>query len=933
MSFARPRIARHFLSACLVAVTGLIFAITVGEAREKLRKQSDGVIEEIQRPSRHGYEDVIVEMAPLHPWRGAAVKPSAPAAATLAKPAPAKDAEPVEAAAKAPEPASSDVQQVPSTPAAKAVDALKEDPQKEAAKTVAGESVKDAASNTAVSGEKKADVKNASGQVPGQSETQPGTAAAPAVSAAANSAAPVTNPTANAAAPTAPASAVSAAAIEATVQPAAPQQPAAANAGNSGPAGAPAPSPVAIDPAPLASAASAIQPDATQLQPVTNAGAPPQAIAPPQASLAIGKASETDAKPIVLGEPLADPSKASNPTPISPVVAQAPQGSAALAPAQAPTAAVVPLAQEQNPAPLVAKGEAQPNAPKPQAEAVAPQTIAPAVVQNEEAKAYDILLARGIKGPSEVRLSERATMWLPAGRVFLEAEQARKLLGVERGSWDDATQGVVLPSAGGPQWMAYVDLLDDGYIKDDESKSLDANLLLATYKAGVASQNPGRIRLGLTPLEVTGWLEAPTYDAKHHLSSCIGATGQGSQKPEDRIVNCTSFALGRQGAIKVIVAGDEAAFAHFKGEAATLANTIVYDKGETYEDADLSMDRVAGYGLVGLLTGAVALKKLAGAAVVASVAKKAGLLAIVVAKVLKLWKLLLGGLAIILLGVRWVSRKRKPAKAEVREEKPVQPVKPVSAPIWTRAMVALRAKFAKADHKAAAPQDASAGAALEQTAAIAEQSESKALASKGSLFATLREKAASIRIFHKSAEKAPDDGAMKASSNDVAGEAPYSTVQAAAQSPGSALSKLASLMRGQAPQAAQANAESASESPASALAKLAARMRKQSPQAVVAVDLSRATNRKSQVIGASSGFEAPTAVSSDLRASSDLPNQASKSVVSQPSAANAVSVPVASMAADSAVLFDDPLGLVEPGDEAAAASAISAREALREAQG
>jgi len=53
------------------------------------------------------------------------------------------------------------------------------------------------------------------------------------------------------------------------------------------------------------------------------------------------------------------------------------------------------------------------------------------------------------------------------------------------------------------------------------------------------------------------------------------------------------------------------------------------------------MDKVAGYSLVGLLTGAVALKKLAGAAAAAVVAKKAGLLAVLAVKALKLWKLLL----------------------------------------------------------------------------------------------------------------------------------------------------------------------------------------------------------------------------------------------------------------------------------------------------
>ena len=42
---------------------------------------------EIQRPSRRGYDDIIVEMEPLHPWRGATVAKPAEAAAKLAKPA------------------------------------------------------------------------------------------------------------------------------------------------------------------------------------------------------------------------------------------------------------------------------------------------------------------------------------------------------------------------------------------------------------------------------------------------------------------------------------------------------------------------------------------------------------------------------------------------------------------------------------------------------------------------------------------------------------------------------------------------------------------------------------------------------------------------------------------------------------------------------
>ena len=164
-----------------------------------------------------------------------------------------------------------------------------------------------------------------------------------------------------------------------------------------------------------------------------------------------------------------------------------------------------------------------------------------------ETLAYAALLAQGVRGPVEVRLADRATMWLPANRVYLDGEQARKLLGAGK-SWDNATQGVVLPATSRPDWMAYVSLVDDGYISDQDAKAMDPEAVLGTYKAKVAAENPARARQGLSPLEVTGWMEAPRYDAKHRLGSCVGATLLGSKSPDDRIVNCSSFALGDQGA-------------------------------------------------------------------------------------------------------------------------------------------------------------------------------------------------------------------------------------------------------------------------------------------------------------------------------------------------------------------------------------------------
>ena len=147
-----------------------------------------------------------------------------------------------------------------------------------------------------------------------------------------------------------------------------------------------------------------------------------------------------------------------------------------------------------------------------------------------ETLSYAALLAQGVRGPVEVRLADRATMWLPANRVYLDGEQARKLLGAGK-NWDNATQGVVLPATSRPDWMAYVSLVDDGYISDQDAKAMDPEAVLGTYKAKVAAENPARARQGLSPLEVTGWMEAPRYDAKHRLSSCLGATAARIEEP------------------------------------------------------------------------------------------------------------------------------------------------------------------------------------------------------------------------------------------------------------------------------------------------------------------------------------------------------------------------------------------------------------------
>ncbi|MGA8172284.1 MAG: DUF2167 domain-containing protein, partial [Methylocystis sp.] len=513
-------------------------------------------------------------------------------------------------------------------------------------------------------------------------------------------------------------------------------------------------------------------------------------------------------------------------------------GEAAMPVAAATVAQAVKPADSATAPTPVAKLEAKPDAKPPVASAPnVPSAQAPtAQVQNNqapntEAEAYAALLAQGAHGPIEVRLADRATLWLPAGRVFLDGAQARKALGAARGV-NNATLGVVLPATSRPDWMAYVSLIDDGHIADQDGKSFDANAMLGTLKAKVAAENLERTRAGLSSLEITGWIEAPSYDAKHNLSSCIGSTPLGSKNADDRFVNCSSYALGGQGALKIVVAGKEANLARFKGEASSLVDTIVYDKGRGYEDMDLTPVKTAPYGLVTLVTG-VDLNRLA-VANAAGAVKKLGLIALLVVYAVKFGKFVLIGVAAVAAAVRWMRRKRKPAVDMTPKKQEV-----VSEPIWRRLIQAARAKLASRGKKAmpvaasaneAAPDAEELEALDPERARKPEQAAARpARSGLGAKLALLRGKLPSLPFMRKPSELKPVAEAASPSQTASIARPSVAARPAVASPPVVA--------------AAVEQVRHDDEPSASPLARLAYVMRKKAPEPPVHVDLSRVERR------------------------------------------------------------------------------------------
>ncbi len=269
-------------------------------------------------------------------------------------------------------------------------------------------------------------------------------------------------------------------------------------------------------------------------------------------------------------------------------------------------------------------------------------------------QAYAALLQEGVRGPTQLRIGDRATLSLPYGYVFLDAEKARDLLDGDEGALDEGNFGVILPSTRSPTWMAYVDLIEQGNIKEDDAKALSPARLLPALATATVAQNVERGRNGLAPLTVSDWIATPKYlPARHSLSSCLSVIDGAALDPQARLVNCASLWLGRRGAIEILVAGALPNLVSFEREAVALGEKLTYDPDAAYERYLPGVDDDAGYGLVSLAGGIVGLKSIAASVAAAGAGKAQDLL---LYRIVDYWEALLTALIAPALGIYWFLR-------------------------------------------------------------------------------------------------------------------------------------------------------------------------------------------------------------------------------------------------------------------------------------
>ncbi|WP_312587281.1 DUF2167 domain-containing protein [Comamonas terrigena] len=264
----------------------------------------------------------------------------------------------------------------------------------------------------------------------------------------------------------------------------------------------------------------------------------------------------------------------------------------------------------------------------------------PAPQPTEAEKRYqEIVNLQWQHGPSKVNIGSNASIEIPKNHAFLDAANTRKFLELNGNPPQDNNYTIAPDSL---EWFAILEFADTGYITDDDK--IDPDALMKAFKEGDDASNKQRKKLNMEAIYTDGWAVPPHYDDKtKQLEWGIQLHSDSGHKN----VNYTSRILGREGFMNaILVADDDMLDQNITSFKHALAG-FSYNPGKTYAEF-LPGDKVAGYGLTGLILGGAA-----------AVATKKGFWAAIAGAAAAFWKVIVAAVIAALAGIASIFKKKQ----------------------------------------------------------------------------------------------------------------------------------------------------------------------------------------------------------------------------------------------------------------------------------
>ncbi len=220
-----------------------------------------------------------------------------------------------------------------------------------------------------------------------------------------------------------------------------------------------------------------------------------------------------------------------------------------------------------------------------------------------------------------------ATIKLQSGFRYLDSADATKVLSDLWGNPRQQTLGMIFPPESAESdsfWGVIVEGFEmEGYVKDEDADKLDAAKMLKEIQDGQKEANVQRKQQGYSELEIVGWAMPPIYDREaKKLTWALDIKRVGGDRHS---VNYYIRILGRRGYLVLNALGGLDQVKEIEAATPQVLAMVEFNEGHRYADFDEKKgDKVATYGIAGLILGAVGLKALAKVGLLALFAKKFG---------------------------------------------------------------------------------------------------------------------------------------------------------------------------------------------------------------------------------------------------------------------------------------------------------------------
>lgn len=226
---------------------------------------------------------------------------------------------------------------------------------------------------------------------------------------------------------------------------------------------------------------------------------------------------------------------------------------------------------------------------------------------------------------------------VPRGFRYLDSAQSRTVLTRYWGNPDGSSLGMLFPASSNPldegAWAYVIEYDPSGHVKDDDADDINYDDLLKEMRDDMVDANKERTTAGYEAVTLVGWASPPYYDKTNHTLHWAKTLKFG-ESPENTL-NYNVRVLGRKGVLILNAVGSTKDLAAIKASIPGLLSAVTFSKGQQYLDFDSGIDKVAAYGIGGLIAG--------------KVLAKIGLFAVM----LKFWKL-----GLLALSGAWAGIKR-----------------------------------------------------------------------------------------------------------------------------------------------------------------------------------------------------------------------------------------------------------------------------------